>query len=210
MAINSVIRTLVLVAFLWCMGCCLPAAATTKGLNQIVTPDIQPQGILSISFQAQQPAIGNRDELQFEYGITPNFEVAVFQGLVPGETVLHAEWGLIQRKDFLLSTGVLGIEQGRKPQPFLEGGYYRDKLFGIAGIQRQDTGSVGVFGFGYQATPTTLLTLDYMTGADNFATAGVTYALTPNLSFNPALYYANRAPHRCYGYGVLTWNLNMR
>jgi len=32
-------------------GLTAPAFATTKGLNQIVTPDVQPFGILSLSVQ---------------------------------------------------------------------------------------------------------------------------------------------------------------
>jgi len=32
-----------------------PAFATTRGLNQIVTPDVQPLGILLVSFQQQGP-----------------------------------------------------------------------------------------------------------------------------------------------------------
>lgn len=47
-----------------------PAGATTKGLNQIITPDTQPEGVLSISFQGEHPAIGNSKQLQFEVGLT--------------------------------------------------------------------------------------------------------------------------------------------
>ena len=192
----------------WLSLACTTCFATTKGLNQIVTPDIQPLGVLSTSVQVQNPALGNSDEVQLELGITKNFEVAVFQGCVPGEVVLNAEYGLIQQKSFLLSTGVLGIENGHNPQPFLEGGWYHDKVFGIAGVQQQHANAEGVFGFGYQATPAALVTLDYITGDDNFATAGVTFTLTPNLSFNPALYISNKT-HTSYGYGVLSWNAKL-
>jgi hypothetical protein len=187
-------------------GTSLPAHATTKGLNQIVTPDIQPLGVLSTSCQMQNPAIGDSAELQLELGITKNFEIAAFQGFSPGATVLNCELGLVQRKSFLLSAGVLGIQKGLKPQPFLEGGYYWGKMFAIAGVQEQDSVGQGVFGFGYQCMPRALITFDYITGNENFATAGVTFTLTPNLSFNPAIYIANSTPHHDYAYGVLTWN----
>jgi len=53
------------------------AAATTKGLSQIVTPDIQPEGQLSLSFQAQSKQIGNPYEFQGELGFTKWLEAAV-------------------------------------------------------------------------------------------------------------------------------------
>jgi hypothetical protein len=52
-----------------------------------------------------------------------------------------------------------------------------------------------------------LTTADYLGGSDNFATVGVTVALTPNLSFNPAIYISNSKGHRAFGYGVLSWNV---
>src|SRR5579862_9591466 len=100
------------------------AGATTKGLNQIVTPDIQPFGQLSISYQMQQANIGNPYQIQYEYGITPRFEAAVFQGLDPGIQYLATEYGIIQNPNWLLSTGFLGwSSRGDAPQPFLEGGW---------------------------------------------------------------------------------------
>ena len=46
------------------------ARATTKGLSQIVTPDLQSEGDLSLSFQAQSMRIANPYELQSELGLT--------------------------------------------------------------------------------------------------------------------------------------------
>lgn len=186
---------------------CTPVLATTKGLNQIVTPDIQPQGVLSVSIQGENAALGNSRQLQLELGLTKSFEVAVFRGFSPGETVLGAELGLVQSKSFLLSTGLLGLENNAKSQPFLEGGYYRGKACVIAGVQRQDGSILGVFGACYQATLRVLATADYISGSANFATAGVTITLSPTLTFNPAVYVSNSSPHRAYGYGVLTWNV---
>lgn len=185
------------------------AQATTKGLNQIVTPDIQPVGVLSISAQAQNSAIANPEELQFELGLTKTFELAVFRGFSPGETIVNVELGIIQRKSFLLSAGVLGIEKGQQSQPFIEGGYYRGKGFLIAGIQRQSPSNIPIIGAGYQLTPRALVTVDYLGDAVNFATAGVTLTLTPALSFNPAIYVSNSSPHQAYGYAVLTWNIEL-
>jgi hypothetical protein len=68
----------------------LPTAAawaTTKGLSQIVTPDVQPEGDLSLSFQWQSKQIANPYQFQSELGLTKWFEVAVFQGIQPNETI---------------------------------------------------------------------------------------------------------------------------
>jgi hypothetical protein len=43
-----------------------PARGTTKGLGQIVTPDLQGPGDLSLSFQGQSERIANPYELQAE------------------------------------------------------------------------------------------------------------------------------------------------
>jgi hypothetical protein len=59
------------------------AEATTKGLSQIVTPDLQPEGDLSLSFQIQDKRIANPYQLQAELGLTEWAEVAVFRGFQP-------------------------------------------------------------------------------------------------------------------------------
>src|ERR1700732_1597616 len=63
------------------------AFATTKGLSQIVTPDIQPLGDLSLSFQWQSEQIGSPYQVQAELGLTKFFEVAVFEGIKPAQTI---------------------------------------------------------------------------------------------------------------------------
>ena len=59
--------------------------ATTKGLSQIVTPDLEPQGDFSLSFQIQDKRIANPYQLQGELGLTDWGEVAVFRGFQPDE-----------------------------------------------------------------------------------------------------------------------------
>ena len=73
------------------------AAATTKGLSQIVTPDLQQEGDLSLSFQAQSERIANPYQLQAELGLTKWAEIAVFEGFKPNEVIMGTELGLIQR-----------------------------------------------------------------------------------------------------------------
>ena len=201
----------------------LPAQATTKGLNQIVTPDIQPLGFLSLSVQKQDPTIANATELQLEIGLTKNFEIAAFQGVVPGVQILNAEYGIIQKSPYLLSVGFNNWStRGTSPQPYIEGGYYNKAVELMAGVVRVsvEQQSVGgavrshnetqaVLGAAYRINPRTLLQLDYQSGKGNFATVGFTYNLTPQLQFNPSFYLSNATPRKGFGYAVLTWNVQV-
>jgi len=200
-----------------------PSFATTKGLNQIVTPDIQPQGALSVSYQQQDPNIANPSELQFELGITKRFEAALFQGLKPGEDILNVEYGIIQDKQFLLSTGFAGYSSRYPhPTPYVEAGYQTGNAYFMAGIEQSQIVSGGVtgptynqqqtqaiLGAAYHATPRLLVQVDYQAGEANSLTGGFTYTITPTLTFNPAIYYSNSEPHNIYGYSVLSWNIQM-
>lgn len=210
-------------ALLWSAFLPDAARATTKGLNQIVTPDIQPAGVLSISGQQEDPTIGNRYQIQLEQGLTKNFELAYFQGFSPDQEVLNAELGLVQKPPYLLSTGFLDwASNGIAPQPFLEAGYYRGDWETMAGVVRAESeapavGGVerlawateSIAGAAYRTSPKLLLQVDYESGSQNFATAGFTYSITPTLSLNPSVYISNSTPRKGYGYAVLTWNVQV-
>jgi hypothetical protein len=199
------------------------AYATTKGLNQIVTPDVQPYGDLSVSFQQTDPNIANRYQAQFEYGFTNRFEAAVFQGFAPDDEVLNVEYGIIQHKDFLLSTGFSNWStKGVAAQPYLEAGYIKGKSYAMAGVTEQGfsetigNGTVSnihqlqaILGYAYRVQPRLLLQVDYQAGQNNFSSAGFTYSITPTLQFNPAAYFSNAAPIKGYGYAVLTYNITI-
>src|SRR4030088_1513887 len=79
------------------------SCATTKGLSQIVTPDLQPEGDLSLSLQIQDKRIANPYQFQAEIGLTKWAEVAVFQGFKPNEEVIATEFGLLRTEPYLLS-----------------------------------------------------------------------------------------------------------
>jgi hypothetical protein len=102
--------------------------ATTKGLNQIVTPDLQGEGDFSLSFQAQSQRIGDPYEIQSELGLTKWAEVAVFKGFKPNELIFGTELGLLQREPYLLSVGFANWSPHSHvvPQPFIEAGYYTE------------------------------------------------------------------------------------
>ena len=197
------------------------AGATTKGLNQIVTPDIQPSGVLSISVQQVDPNIANRYQVQLELGVTKRLEFALFQGYSPNEFILNGEYGIVQQKHFLLSTGFANYSSmGSSPQPYLEAGFLQGNTsvmagatyvivqnMGVGGSVRNNRQTQAVLGYAYRVHPRTLLQLDYQSGSGNFLTAGFTYNITPQLQFNPSAYFANARGHALYGYAVLTWNV---
>ena len=105
-----------------------PTFATTKGLSQIVTPDLQDEGDLSLSLQIQDGRIANPYELQAEMGVTKRAEFAIFRGLQPDDWIFGTEFGLIQKEPYLLSAGFVNWSPKMHvdPQPYLEAGYYTE------------------------------------------------------------------------------------
>jgi len=219
-------RRNVIACLLAAFSLAVPAFATTKGLNQIVTPDVQPFGILSLSAQQQDPNIANRYEVQLELGLTRRFEVAVFQGCSPPEQIASAEYALLQNgpsNPYLLSVGFFNwTTKGSAPQPYIEGGYYKGNtqlMLGAARVVTQQSDVAGlvqnnhqtqaIFGLGYRVHPRVLLQLDFQSGTANSATAGLTYNISPQLQFNPAVYVSNAQSHKVWGYAVLTWNVDV-
>jgi hypothetical protein len=187
---------------------CAASWGTTKGLNQIVTPDIQPAGVFSISPQYQSPRIGNKEEVQLELGITDRFEIAAFQGFSPSEEIFGAELGLIQKGPYLLSTGAVNYStRSHRAQLFLEGGYYQGRDHIILGAIRVHPETDVVVGYARQLTDSLQVSVDYQGGGSSFKTAGFTYSISPRLSVNPAAYFTNAGPHRTYGYVVITYSI---
>jgi hypothetical protein len=191
--------------------CCLAASnsvlATTKGLSQIVTPDVQPAGELSLSVQAQSRDIGNPRQLQAELGLTRRVEVAVSQGLSPGQQIFGTQLALIQSEPYLLTTGFINWSSGSHPQPFLEGGYFTEHEKFVAGPIRVGNRTEALLGWAHDFSDTWRFQLDYQGGADNFLTVGFTCNVTSRLQFNPALYLSNDHPHRRLGYVVFSYTL---
>ena len=188
----------------------LPAHATIVGLNQIVTPDIQPTGVLALSAQVQHPEIGNSQEVQFELGITPRFEVAWFQGLKPGEDIFSSEFNLVQDGPQLLTAGLINWStRGGDPQPVLEYGYYADRDHFIVGTIYANHESELLLGYRHQFSDKIQVATDFQSGSANSTTLGVVYNFTPVFSINPAVYRTNSHPHHLFGYVVLTWNITV-
>src|SRR5947208_16370497 len=102
--------------------------ATTKGLSQIVTPDLQGEGDLSLSLQIQDKRIANPYELQAELGLTKWAEVAVFRGFQPDDWIFGTEIGLLTKEPFLLSAGFVNLSPHLDVDPllYIEAGYYSE------------------------------------------------------------------------------------
>ena len=193
------------------MLCRSTAYPTTKGLSQIVTPDLQPPGDLSLSFQAQSARIANPYELQAEMGLTNWAEFAVFQGLKPGETIFGTELGLLTKEPYLLSVGFVNWSPHSHvdPQPFLEGGYYTEHQKFIAGAIRAGDKNEVLLGYAYDFNKTWRAQVDFQSGSENSTTFGFTWNITDDLQINPALYVNNGPGHDLFGYVVFTYTFHV-
>jgi hypothetical protein len=188
-----------------------PCLATTKGLSQIVTPELQAPGDLSLSFQAQSGRIANPYELQAELGLTKWAEVAVFKGFDPNELIFGTEIGLIQKEPYLLSIGFVNWSPHSHidPQPFIEGGYYTEHHKFIAGYTHVDFRNEAILGYAYDFNKTWRVQVDFQSGSGNSSTIGFTCNVTRDFQFNPALYITNDSPHRLLGYIVFTYTFHL-
>jgi hypothetical protein len=168
-----------------------PAFATTKGLSQIVTPDLQPEGDFSLSFQAQSERIANPYQLQGELGLTKWAEVAVFKGFKPNELIFGTEFGLIQKEPYLLSVGFVNWSPHSHvdPQPYVEAGYYLEHQKFIVGAIRVDYRNEAILGYAYDFNKTWRAQVDFQSGSGNSSTIGVTCNITRDLQVNPAIYF---------------------
>ena len=187
------------------------ARGTTKGLSQIVTPDLQTEGDLSLSFQAQSERIANPYELQGEIGLTKWGEIALFKGFKPNELIFGTEFGLIQKEPYLLSIGFLNWSPHSHvdPQPYIEAGYYTEHHKFIAGAIHAGYRNEAILGYAYDFNQTWRAQIDFQSGSGNSSTIGFTCNITRDLQMNPALYVTNDSPHHLLGYVVFTYTFHL-
>jgi hypothetical protein len=185
--------------------------ATTKGLSQIVTPDLQSAGDFSLSFQGQSERIGNPFELQGEIGLTNWAEVAVFRGFKPDELIFGAEFGLVQKEPYLLSAGFVNWSPHGHvdPQPYLEAGYYTEHNKFIAGAIHVGYRNEAILGYAYDFNKQWRAQVDFQSGSGNSSTLGFTWNITPDFQTNPAIYITNDKPHKILGYVVFTYTFHL-
>ncbi len=187
------------------------ATATTKGLSQIVTPDLQPEGNLSLSLQIQDKRIANPYELQAELGLTKWGEVAVFRGFQPDDWIFATEIGLLTKEPYLLSVGFLNWSPHLNvdPQPFIEAGYYTEHHKVIAGALHAGYKNEAILGYAYDFNQTWRVQVDWISGSENSSTIGFTCNITRDFQFNPALYVNNGPKHDLFGYIVFSYTFHL-
>jgi hypothetical protein len=185
--------------------------ATTKGLSQIVTPDLQPKGDLSLSLQIQDERIANPYQLQAELGLTRWAEVAVFRGFQPDEWIFGTEIGLLTKEPFLLSVGFINWSPHLDvdPQPYIEAGYYTEHHKVIAGAIHAGYKNEAILGYAYDFNERWRVQVDWQSGSENSSTIGFTCNVTPDFQFNPALYVNNGPKHDLFGYIVFTYTFHL-
>src|SRR5213080_5286348 len=128
--------------------------ATTKGLSQIVTPDLQGEGDLSLSLQFQDKRIANPYQLQAELGLTKWAEAAVFRGFQPDEWIFGTEIGLLRKEPYLLSVGFINWSPhlNEDPQPFIEAGYWGEHHKVFVGAIHAEYKNEPILGYSYDFT----------------------------------------------------------
>ena len=198
-------------AFAFVMAVLPFARATTKGLNQTVTPDLQEPGDLSLSFQAQSERIANPYQLQAEMGLTNWAEFAVFRGFKPDEWIFGTEFGLLTKEPYLLSVGLVNWSPHLDvdPQPYIEAGYYTDRHKFIAGAIHAGHKNEAILGYAYDFNQTWRVQVDFQSGAENSSTIGFTCNITRDFQMNPALYINNAPGHDLFGYVVVTYTFHL-
>ena len=202
-------RACLTIAFLAVTSPC--ARATTKGLSQIVTPDLQEAGDLSFSLQIQDKRIANPYELQVEMGLTKWAEFAVFRGFDPDEWIIGTEIGLLTKEPYLLSLGFINWSPHLNvdPQPYVEAGYYTEHHKIIAGGIHAGYKNEAILGYAYDFNKTWRAQVDWQSGSENSSTIGFTCNVTRDFQFNPAIYFSNDDPRRVFGYIVFTYTFHV-
>jgi hypothetical protein len=202
----KIIATLIVI-----LSSALSSSATTKGLSQIVTPDLQAEGDLSLSLQIQDKRIANPYELQAEMGLTKWAEVAVFRGFQPDEWIFGTEIGLLTKEPFLLSIGFVNWSPHLDvdPQPYIEAGYYTEHHKLIAGAIHAGYKNEAILGYAYDFNQTWRVQVDWQSGSENSSTIGFTCNVTRDFQFNPALYVNNGPKHDLFGYIVFTYTFHL-
>src|SRR5438067_1133205 len=185
--------------------------ATTKGLSQIVTPDLQDEGDLSLSLQIQDKRIANPYELQAELGLTKWAEVAVFRGFDPDDWIFGTEFGILRTEPYLLSVGFVNWSPHLNvdPQPYIEAGYYTEHHKFIVGAIHADYKNEAILGYAYDFNKTWRVQVDWQSGKENSSTIGFTCNVSRDFQFNPAIYFSNDDPGRIFGYIVFTYTFNL-
>lgn len=187
------------------------AFGTTKGLSQIVTPELEEEGDLSLSLQIQDKRIANPYELQAEMGLTKWAEAAVFRGFDPDDWIFGTEIGILRTEPCLLSVGFVNWSPHLHvdPQPYIEAGYYTEHNKFIVGAIHAGYKNQAILGYAYDFNKTWRAQVDFQSGKENSSTIGFTCNITRDFQTNPAIYFSNDDPRRLMLYVVFTYTFHV-
>jgi hypothetical protein len=175
--------------------------------SEIVTPDLQPEGELSITAQIQSERLGNPYQVQFELGLVSWAEVTLFKGFKPNELIFNAEIGLLREEPWLLSIGMSNWSPHSHvdPQPFVVGGYYTRRNQFIAGAVHVGSRHEALLGWIHNFNETWRAQINFQSGSGNAVSLGFTCNLTRDLELSPGIFITNDSPHHVLGYLLLTY-----
>ena len=184
---------------------------STQGLNQIATPDMPPEGDLSLSLQIQDQKLGNPYQAQAEMGLTKWFEIAMFKGFDPNELIFGTEIGLLMKEPYLLSIGFSNWSPHSHvdPQPYIEAGYWGEHHKFTAGVAYADSHAEAILGYAHDFNDTWRVQVDFQSGSDNSSTIGFVWSVNDDIQINPALYITNDSPHEVAGYVSFTYTFHV-
>ena len=185
--------------------------ATTQGLNQIATPDVQAEGTLALSFDVQDRKIGNPYQVQAEMGLTKWFEIDIFQGFKPNDSVIETEIGLLSKEPYLFSIGFLNWSPHSHvdPQPFAVAGYYFGSHEFVAGVTHADFRNEALLGYAYDFNETWRIQIDWQSGSGNASTIGIAWNITRDFQVSSAIFVTNDSPHELLGYLSFTYTFHV-
>jgi hypothetical protein len=186
------------------------SSQATTGWVQVVTPDLQPEGELSLSFQLQGEKLGNPYQLEAEMGLTTWAEVALFRGFDPDEWIFGTEVGLRTKEPWLLSIGFVNWSPHNNvdPEPFIVAGYYRNQHKVIAGAAHAGYRHEAILAYAYNFNDYWQVEVDWQSGSGNSASLGVTWNITPKLQITPAIFMTNDSPHEVLGFLTLSYTFD--
>jgi hypothetical protein len=207
-SINFVTIIMVMIAVLLSAS---SSFATTQGLNQIATPDVQAEGTLALTFTLQERKIGNPYQIQAEIGLTKWLEMDIFHGFKPNDSVIETEIGLLAKGPYLFSIGFLNWSPHSHvdPQPFAVAGYYVGRHEFVAGATHADFRNEAFLGYAYDFNETWRLQIDWQSGSGNSSTIGIVWNLTCNLQVSSAIFVTNDSPHEVLGYASFTYTFHV-
>ena len=173
--------------------------ATTKGLSQIVTPDLQGEG--DTEGEGETDGDGEGETVAVGVGGT---------GVAVG-SIIATEIGLLTKEPFLLSAGFVNWSPHLNvdPQPFIEAGYYTEHHKVIVGAIHAGYKNEAILGYAYDFNERWRLQVDWQSGSENSSTIGFTCNVTRDFQFNPAIYFSNDDLSRVMGYIVFTYTFHL-